>query len=162
MIPVVNMTLEEAQKALTDMGLRVGNIKPVPHDTIEAGKVCAQSIPVYTIVMEETVVDLEVSTGIEILSPPGVSQEPGTEETPAPTPDHQPAVSRKDVTVELPNDRETVTVQVTVGGVVAVPDQLVDTRLRIARFTVEGSGTQEIVVYIDGAQAKVYTEDFGS
>ena len=162
MIPVTGMTLDEATKALTDMGLRVGNVKPVPSDTVEEGKVSAQSIPVYTIVMEETVVDLEVSTGMEILPPPGASESPEPSHTAEPTPSHPPVSSRKDVTVELPNDRETVTVSVTVGGVVAVPDQLVDTRLRIARFTVEGIGSQEVVVYIDGAQAKAYTEDFGS
>lgn len=166
MIPVTNMTLEEATKALEDMGLRVGKVTETPSDTVEAGKVCAQSIPVYTIVKEETQVDLEVSTGTEIMTPPGVSLTPAPTESEVPT--ASPAaseapqkVSKRDVTVTLPNDRETVAVRITVGGSVVVDDQLVDTRLRIARFTVEGSGVQEIVIYLDGAAARSYTEDFG-
>ena len=63
--------------------------------------------------------------------------------------------------MELPNDRETVTVRVTVGGVEQYND-LVDTRMRNCRFNVEGTGLQEILVYIDGVQVKSYTEDFSS
>jgi hypothetical protein len=64
--------------------------------------------------------------------------------------------------VNLPNDRDTVTVRVTVGGVEQVHDQVVETRLRMARFTVESSGVQQIVVYLDGVSVKDYTEDFGT
>ena len=173
MIPVTNMTLEEATKALTDMGLRVGRVKKVPSDSVEEGKVCSQSVPVYTIVMEDTAIDLEVSTGIVTVDPPEMTDIPGPDAsavpTPTPTPiataePSAPAVrtSRKDVTVNLPNDRETVTVRVTVGGVEQVHDQVVETRLRMARFTVEASGVQQIVVYLDGVPAKDYSEDFGT
>jgi len=65
--------------------------------------------------------------------------------------------------VTLPTDRETVTIQVTVDGVPQYAEpETVETKMRIARFTVEGKGVQEIVVYIDGVEAKRYTEDFNS
>lgn len=171
MISVVNMTLEEATKALTDMSLRVGAVKPVPSELYEEGKVSAQSVLPNSIVLEDTVIDLEVSTGIVTVDPPEVTGTPEpTESTepsasPTPTPEAtQPTVptSRKDVTVNLPNDRETVTVRVTVGGVEQIHDQVVETRMRMARFTVEGSGVQQIVVYLDGSPVKDYTEDFGT
>lgn len=164
MIPVINMTLEEATKKLEEMGLRVGTVKRVPSEQYEEGKVCSQSVVTNSIVLEGTAIDLEVSTGSETTEPPEVTDSPRPDVTPEPTPTPVPVArtSRKDVTVDLPNDRETVTVRVTVGGEELVHDQVVETRMRIARFTVESSGVQEIVVYLDGAPAKDYTEDFGT
>ncbi len=159
MMPVTNMSLEAATKIITeDLGLRLGTVTPMPSE-LEEGMVCFQSIPPYTMTKEETVVDLGISMGVETVEPPDASQSAGPEQSAEPTP-AQPRTSRKDVTVSLPDDRETVIVQVTVGGSVAVPDQVIDTRLRTARFTVEGSGSQEIVVYVDGVEAKRYTENF--
>ena len=66
------------------------------------------------------------------------------------------------MTVDLPNDRETVTVRVTVGGAVQIQDQVVETRMRMARFTVESSGVQQVIVYVDDVPVKDYTEDFGT
>lgn len=175
MISVTNMTLEEATKALVEMGLRVGTVTPVPSEEYEEGRICSQSVQVNSIVMEETVIDLEVSTGIVTVQPPemtgtpqpGETTEPSPSATPSQTPTPEPTpsaaqTSRKDVTVSLPNDRETVTVRVSVGGVDQIRDQVVETRMRMARFTVEASGVQEIVVYLDGSPVKTYTEDFGS
>ncbi len=164
MIPLMNMTLEEATKALTDMNLRVGTVTPVPSEVYEAGKICGQSIPGSSIVMEETVIDLEVSTGMEMVDPPDVSAspEPSTPVEPTPTPTPVARTSRRDVTVDLPNDRETVTVRVTVGGAVQIQDQVVETRMRMARFTVESSGVQQVIVYVDDVPVKDYTEDFGT
>ncbi|MCI9263036.1 MAG: Stk1 family PASTA domain-containing Ser/Thr kinase [Oscillospiraceae bacterium] len=164
MIPLMNMTLEEATKALTDMNLRVGTVTPVPSELYEAGKICGQSIPGSSIVMEETVIDLEVSTGMEMVDPPDVSAspEPSTPVEPTPTPTPVARTSRRDVTVDLPNDRETVTVRVTVGGAIQIQDQVVETRMRMARFTVESSGVQQVIVYVDDVPVKDYTEDFGT
>lgn len=172
MISVVNMSLEEAAKALTDMGLRVGSVKPVPSELYEEGKVSSQSVQPNSIVMEDTAIDLEVSTGIVTVNPPEVigspepsaSAEPDSSPTPTPTatPEASGRTSRKDVTVNLPDDRETVTIRVLVGGVEQIHDQVVETRMRMARFTVESSGIQQIVVYLDGVPVKDYTEDFGS
>jgi hypothetical protein len=63
--------------------------------------------------------------------------------------------------VDLPNDRDTVTLQVTVDGVAQYSTpEVVETKMRIARFTMTGSGIQEVVVYLDGVEAKRFTEDF--
>ena len=169
MITLVNMTLEEATRSLTEMGLRVGAVKPVPSEQYEEGRVCFQSVQANTIVMEETAVDLEVSTGIVVVAPPEVTDSPDPEGSVTPAPSSTPTptapavhTSRKDVTVDLPNDRETVTVRILVGGEEKVRDQVVETRLRMARFTVEASGVQRIVVYLDGVPVKDYSEDFGT
>ncbi len=169
MISVLDMPLEEATRSLTEMGLRVGSVKRVPSEKYEEGKVCTQSIQPNSVVVEGTSIDLEVSTGVVTVDPPEISGSPAPDESaePSPTPTPvatAPAVrtSRRDVTVNLPNDRDTVTVRVTVGGVEQVHDQVVETRLRMARFTVESSGVQQIVVYLDGVSVKDYTEDFGT
>lgn len=170
MIPVVNMTLEEATRVLTEMGLRVGSVRKEPSELYEEGKVSDQSVPANSIVMEDTAIDLVVSTGIVTVDPPDVtgepsptpSAEPTTPTTPEPTPTASAKTSRRDVTVDLPNDRETVTVRVTVGGTVQIQDQVVETRMRMVRFTVESSGVQQIVVYVDNVPVKDYTEDFGA
>lgn len=184
MIPVVNMTLEEATRVLNEMSLRVGSVRREPSEQYEEGKVSAQSVLPNSIVMEGTAIDLVVSTGIVVLPPPGitgtpapaesgtpdpdVTSAPGPQETPevtatpAPTPSAPTHTSRRDVTVDLPSDRETVTVRVTVGGVEQIHGQVVETRMRMARFTVEASGVQQIVVYLDDEPVKDYTEDFGS
>ena len=160
MIPVTNMTLEGALQMLADMGLSRGEITPVFNDEVEEGLVCWQSVEVNTPVLEGTVVDLEVSMGP---NDPTTTPEPGGEETPPPdeTPTPRPVVHRKDGTVSLPNDRDTVTVVVTVGGV-EQHRQEYPTNLRTVRFTIEGSGTQEVIVYIDDAEAMHYFEDFDS
>jgi len=89
------------------------------------------------------------------------SAEPTTEPTPEPTP--TPAVStvRREKSVDLPNDREMVTVVVTVGGVEQYR-MVVPTQMRIAPYTIEGYGVQEVVVYIDDQVIQTYSEDFGS
>lgn len=172
MIPVVNLTLEEATRVLTEMGLRVGSVRNEPSELYEEGKVCSQSVQANSIVMEDTAIDLVVSTGIVTVDPPDVtgepspgpdsSPEPTASATPAPTPSASAQTSRRDVTVDLPNDRETVTVRVTVGGQVQIQDQVVETRMRMVRFTVEASGVQQVVVYVDNVPVKDYTEDFGA
>ncbi len=164
MITMVGMDLTEATRVITEeMKLRMGEVKREPNDGYAEGLVCDQSIAPYTKVPEGTVVDLTVSTGPEVLPPPDATGSVAPEETP---PVHSqapvvPSTFRKEGTVALPNDRETVTIRVTVGGVEQISGMSVDTRMRTARFQVEGSGTQEIVVYIDDVEAKRYTEDFG-
>lgn len=96
--------------------------------------------------------------------PPTV--EPTTEPTAMPTPEPTPTptpqkVTRKNGSVELPTENETVIVSVTVGGVESYRQE-VPTRLRTTTYTVSGSGVQEIVVYIDGVEVRRYTENFDS
>lgn len=161
MITVIKMTLEDATDALKLLGLSVGSVQRLPNDEIEAGKVSDQSIAPNTMVMEGTSVDLIISLGPEapIITTTEPTAEPSVGPTePTPTPQK---TTRKSGTVELPDDRETVTVHVTVNGEEKYR-QDVPTRLRTTTFTVTGNGQQEIVVYIDGLEVKRYMEDFGS
>ncbi len=158
MIDVTRMTLADATDAITKLNLRIGEVKPVSSEDYAEGLVCYQSIPLNTTVPEGTVVNLHVSQGPDITKPPEATE--SAEPQPTPT----PAAGKprtKSGTVELPNDRESVTVRVTVGGV-EQRNEPVDTRMRIYRFNVEGTGLQEILVYIDDVQVKSYTEDFSS
>lgn len=164
MISLIDLSLDEATRILTeDLGLRLGSVTPEASDLAE-GRVCYQSVQPYSLVKEETVVNLKVSTGAGVVQPPDVttSGEPGpdasAEHSGQVTSTPQPA-ARKDGTVSLPNDRDTVNVRVTVDGVEQY-NQQVDTKLRTAHFTVEGAGSQEVVVYIDGVETARYTEEF--
>ena len=129
----------------------------MPSAEFEAGQVCYQSIPVGTSVPADTVINLQVSTGPDT-GAPTESETPAESVSPEPT--AQPTAKRKDVVVPLPDDRETVYVRITVGGVEQIPSQPVDTRIRQARFTLEGTGTQQIVVYIDEVQTQSYALNF--
>ncbi|MEL4861286.1 Stk1 family PASTA domain-containing Ser/Thr kinase [Pseudoflavonifractor phocaeensis] len=157
LIPLTGMTLEKATQAVTDLGLKLGKVDPVPSAEFEAGQVCYQSIPVGTSVPADTVINLQVSTGPDT-GAPTESETPAESVSPEPT--AQPTAKRKDVVVPLPDDRETVYVRITVGGVEQIPSQPVDTRIRQARFTLEGTGTQQIVVYIDEVQTQSYALNF--
>lgn len=172
MIPLINMSLDEATRVITEeLGLRVGTVVPETSDLAE-GQVCYQSIQPYTLVKEETVVDLRVSTGTGIALPPNTTQtsrpstvpstEPSASAVPTTSPEPTQLVSRrKDGTVRLPSDRETVTVRVTVDGVQQY-NEPVNTQMRIAHFTIEGIGNQEVIVYIDDVETNRYFEDFSS
>lgn len=183
MIPVTNMTLEEASRIITEnLKLTVGWVRESYSDEVEAGLICYQSIEPNTDVIEGTPVNLLVSKGPEVApsaSPdPAVSSDPAVTPTPdeppitpqpTPTPSAAPSaeptaeppkVTRKEGTIDLPTDREAVTVSVTVGGVEGYRQE-VPTRMRSATYTVTGSGVQEIIVYIDGEEAARYTFDFG-
>ena len=161
MIPVTNMPLADALQMLTDFGLVRGTVTPVPNDEVEAGLVCWQSVEVSTPILEGTAVDLEVSTGPEVPIPPEGGETPPPVETTEPSQPPAVSVSRKDVTVDLPSNRESVIVVITVDGV-EQHRQEQPTRMRTARFTIEGSGSQEVIVYIDGEQVQRYIEDFDS
>lgn len=185
MIPVTNMTLEDATRIITeDLKLSVGWVNEAFSDEVEAGLICYQSIEPNTDVLEGTPVNLMISKGPEVdpsASPdPTVSSDPAVsptpdeppitpQPTPTPTPSTEPSaeptagpskLARRDGTISLPTDREVVTVSVTVGGVEGYRQE-VPTRLRSATYTVTGSGIQEVVVYIDGEEAERYTFDFG-
>lgn len=187
MITVTGMTLEDATRAIEELGLKLGNVTPEHSDRYEQGRVTYQSIQAYALIKEGTAVALRVSSGPEIVAPPEATQtvQPTPQATPAQTPQQSPEATPeqtperseapqptvpaigpsrvKSGTVNLPLDRDTVAIQVTVGGTAQFSEpQVVETRMRVFRFNVSGSGTQEIVVYIDGVAAKSYTENFDS
>lgn len=167
MLQVTGLDLAEATRIITqDLKLNIGTVDRVPSDEYPEGKVCYQSTAPYTLVAEGTTVNLKVSTGPEVSEPPvetptaPVESEPAVETaTPAPT---APKLGRKEVKVSLPSDRETVTIRILVGGVEQIPAQLVDTRMKTARFTVEGSGVQTVDVYMDDSLYSSASVDFSA
>ena len=173
MISLLGMSLSEATRIVTeDFKCRMAPVEQIASDEYPEGTVCFQSTPVDTKVVENTIILLKVSTGPEMTLPPNASHTPGAGESVPPTPTAEatptpqptpPAVQlrRKTCVVELPGEPETVTVRVTVGGVEQY-NKPADTRMRKITVSVEGSGTQEVVVYIDGTAVKSYTEDFGA
>lgn len=156
-ITLTNMKLEEAQKAITKLGLVLGTVDKVPSDSYAEGLVCYQSTPEGTSVPSGTVINLQVSTGPEAQEPPEASESSSA----SPAPSTGPSATRKEVVVDLPSDRDTVNIRITVGGVDQINDT-VETKMRIARYIVEGSGVQAIVIYLDGTQAHSYSLDFSS
>jgi serine/threonine-protein kinase len=72
---VVGMTEGEARTAITDAGLKVGNVSPQP-DPAPAGQVIDQNPPANQTVNKGSTVDLVVSTGPEEVIVPDVVCEP--------------------------------------------------------------------------------------
>lgn len=190
MISVTNMTLEDATAAINELGLTVGWVKDTYSEDVEEGLICYQSIEAGAETLESTPVNLMLSMGseptTELSSEPTESSEPSVvpsgevtpeptveppvmptvepttepEPTPTPEPTAPPQkVTRKSGSIELPTENETVVVSVTVGGVESYRQEI-PTRLRTTTYTISGSGTQEIIVYIDGVEVRRYTENF--
>ena len=132
---LTGQSLDKARQMLTDLELKVGSVEEVTSDQTK-GLVVYQSIAPGTQVEKGTAITLHYSKG----------------------PESQP-ISSKPVTVTLPEDRETVTVRITVGGKEAY-NQTVDTSVGSVVTPVEGTGTQQICVYIDGALVDQYDETF--
>ena len=160
LITLLDMTLSDATDAIERMGLKLGKVDPVPSDEYDVGRVCYQSTAAGTSVPEGTVINLQVSTGPEE-NQPAESGAPAESGTPAESQAPVPAVSKKEIQVPLPEDRDTVTVRVTVDGV-AQYEQQVETRLRTARVTLEGSGVQTVDIYLDGTLYSSSSVDFSA
>lgn len=166
MLQVTGLELADATRIITqDLKLTIGTVERVSSSEYPEGQVCYQSTAPYTLVAEGTVINLRVSTGpaaseqpVETEPPTVVTEAPPVEQTTPPA----PKTSRKEVRVNLPSDRDTVTVRILVGGVEKVPAQQVDTRMQTARFTVEGSGHQTVDVYLDDSLYSSTTMDFSS
>lgn len=158
MVSVLGLSVADATKMIEGLKLRLGPVEPVASEEYPAGQICYQSTPPLTSVPEGTVINLRVSTGPAIALPPDAS-DPVESVEPTPTPPPVP-VTRQG-TVDLPSEPETVTVRVTVGGVEQY-NKPADTRMRRITYTIEGTGSQQVVVYIDDVEVKSYTEDFGS
>ncbi|MCD7947460.1 MAG: Stk1 family PASTA domain-containing Ser/Thr kinase [Oscillospiraceae bacterium] len=176
-------TEEEAKALVAEAGLTWGGIEGEEYsDKYEAGLICGQSLAAVT---------TEVEKGTKISFTLSLGPEPDEEPTPSPSasPSAAPSASvapsspaqqggssgngdsgqtsattsTKTVYVYLPEDRETVSVQIYVGGVaVFSTPRTYDTSLRIVRVDVTGSGQQLIDIYIDGQPQESYTVDFDS
>ena len=144
--------VENARQMLEGAGLNVASVTEIDSD-YPAGEVIYQSVSPRKEVEEGTSVALSISKGpVQVQEPEPPAQEPAPEVV---TP------NSKSIDVTLPSDRETVAVQVTVGGEVQY-DTVVDTSVETIYPTLEGNGVQEIGVYFDGVLTMQEELDFDS
>ena len=142
---VKELTEARAKKMIEDLEL-ICNVEQVTSDR-PAGEVIYQSIPANSEISKGTSVTIQVSTG------------PQT--TPGTNPSDPGDVKTKIISIALPTDREKVQVKVTVGGV-SCYDAPVNTTINSEiSLSIPGSGTQEVVIYFDGAESDRYNVDFG-
>ena len=166
-VTVISFIDMDAQKAKDDaekMGLTVTSMEEVYDDSVEAGKICWQSIDPTTKVEKGQTISFRVSKG------PDPSSQPSTEPTPSPgqstpptdQPSQSPSGQLKSLTinVNLPQDRESVLVVVTVDGQEQYRDTL-PTVQQLVVVTLKGSGEQMVSVYLDGELSSTKAYNFG-
>ena len=163
-INFVTMTEQDARDAADKLGLMV-SVEEVYDDSVEAGRVCWQSIDPNTQVEKGQTIRLRVSKG-----PDPSAGEPTTEPTPSPNestpPTDQPTqtpggeLKSLPINVNLPQDRETVTVVVTVNGQEQYRDTL-PTVQQLVVVTLKGSGEQTVSIYFDGELSSTKSYNFG-
>ena len=163
-ISFIGMDAQQAKNDATEMGLTVTSMEEVYDDSVEAGKICWQSIDPTTKVEKGQTISFRVSKG------PDPSSQPTTEPTPSPTqstppteqPSQSPSGSIKSlpINVNLPQDRETVTVVVTVDGQEQYRDTL-PTVQQLVVVTLKGSGEQTVSIYFDGELSSTKSYNFG-
>ena len=163
-INFVTMTEQDAREAADKLGLVV-SVEEVYDDSVEAGRVCWQSIDPKIEVEKGQTIRLRVSKG-----PDPSAGEPTTEPTPSPNestpPTDQPSQSPSGelkslpINVNLPQDRETVTVVVTVDGQEQYRDTL-PTVQQLVVVTLKGSGEQTVSIYFDGELSSTKSYNFG-
>lgn len=156
-ITLTGMNLEQAKKVITDLGLKLGEVKEVANNEFAAGVVCYQSIPPRKDVPVGSVINLYVSAGSESETSP----EPSETEEPDPSTDPGPQKSQREVVVNLPNDRDMVDLRISVNGVDQI-HETIETKMRIARRYVEGAGVQKVIIYLDDVEVEAYDQDFGA
>ncbi|MDO4516923.1 MAG: Stk1 family PASTA domain-containing Ser/Thr kinase [Bacillota bacterium] len=121
---VTGQSIDQARRMLENLGLKVGSTEEIASEK-DKGIVVYQSIAPNTEVEEGTAVTLHYSKG----------------------PESKP-ISSQPISVTLPSDRESVTVRITVDGQEAY-NQVVNTSVGIVTTSVEGTGTQQVCIYID-------------
>ena len=132
---VTGQSLEKAKKMLEDLGLTVAGTEEVASDQ-PAGTVVYQSIAPSTEVEKGTAVTLHYSKG----------------------PESKPITS-KPITVVLPADPESVTVRITLDGQ-EIYNDVVSTSAGTLVTTANGTGSQEVCIYIDDQLVDQYTLNF--
>ena len=132
---VTGQSIDQARRMLEELGLKVGSTEEITSDKAK-GIVVYQSIAPNTEVDEGTAVTLHYSKG----------------------PESQP-ISSQPISVTLPTDRDSVTVRITVGGQ-EVYNEVVNTSVGTVTTSVEGTGTQEVCIYIDDALVETKTVRF--
>ena len=156
-ISFLDMTIEDArEKAEQDLKLVVSEVTEEYNSDVEAGRVIWQSIENNTSVEEGTSIRFRVSKGPDPEAVPTPSPTPTTEPTPTPTPTPSgggtTAEGSASIQVDLPRDKESVEVVVTVDGQKQYEDVL-PTVQQLVVIPLRGTGTQTVTVYIDGKEA---------
>lgn len=135
----IGQSLEEAKKILEgDLNLVVGTVSEISSDK-PAGTVVYQSITPGTEVNEGTTITLQVSSGPE---------------------KDNSTVKTKNIPVQLPTDQEKVQVKITVGGEVKYDSVVDTTSTSTINPSVDGSGIQQVCVYINGKLVNQYDFNF--
>ena len=141
----VDMNIEQVKSQLEYYGLELGEVQEFANDEYPAGDVIWQSLDVDTEVEEGTVINFQVSKGTE---DPGPSPTPG-EVIILPSDDPNEVQSTRYVKVNLNGYTGTVNVRIVVGGIVIFEGR-VESSVGTFEKAVTDSGTQLVLVYIDG------------
>ena len=130
-------------------------------ESVPANEVTKQTINPWTQVAEGTAITLTYSLGPD----PSAQPSPTPSLTPPPvessTPSTAPSLGSRRIDIALPQDgRATVKVTIMVGDDMVMNEQVFDTSLGTISPTITGSGTQQVIVYIDGSIASEEMVDF--
>ncbi|MDY3015141.1 MAG: Stk1 family PASTA domain-containing Ser/Thr kinase [Evtepia sp.] len=132
---LTGQSLNKARDMLAAAKLKVGSIVEVASNE-PAGQVVYQSVAAGSTVEEGTAIALNVSKGPEA-----------------------PPIRTKTITVELPTDRETVEVRITVDDQEAYKN-VVNTSVGNIYPTLSGSGVKQVCIYFDGEVVERYNLNF--
>lgn len=148
---LIGLTEAEAKAKLTDYELVLGGIIREASDK-EEGRVIAQSAPANSELVKKSKVTLTLSNGKKPSSNEGTT---GENKPSKPDESNEPEVTVKKytLTLNLPNDNESVTVKVDQDGK-TVFNKSVKTSQKTLNVTLEGNGNHNIVVYYDGLLVK--------
>ena len=163
-VPVVlfvGRNIEVAKTMITDLGLRVGEVKEYP-DSQPAGTVIRQSVNVGMEVEKGTSIDLWVSSGPVETEPPatqGPSATPSETEDPVPT-DVVVPTAELPVTVDLSGYTGSVKLKIKVGEETPF-EGTVNADMNTSKIVyVQASGTQLVEIYINDSPVDSYTMVF--
>ncbi|MDO5783659.1 MAG: Stk1 family PASTA domain-containing Ser/Thr kinase [Eubacteriales bacterium] len=148
---LTGMTQSAAKKMLESYGLELGNVSQEESDA-PAGTVISQTVPEGTEVAKGTKVGITIAKAAE--------QTPDEPDNPVGSGTVSFTNSNSKIVVQLPTDRDTCNVTVSVGG-----SQLYNHTVRTSNGTAECrvsySGEKRVVVTIDGATVYDQDYDFG-
>lgn len=155
---LIGLTEEQAKNAASTAGLSIGAIIKESSDK-PLGTVINQSIPVGSQISKRTAINITVSNGTPPTNDPQTppadnpTLPPVTNPNPVTPPPANNPVSTYNLSVSLPTSRESVNVIVKKDGV-TVYNQTVSTGAGSVTVPVQGTGTANIEVYLDGIIVK--------
>ena len=163
-ISFIGMEAQQAKSDAEEMGLTVASMEEVYDASVEAGKICWQSIDPATQVEKGQTISFRVSKGPDSGAQPSEepSQSPDPSQSPAGQPSQSPSGQLNTIsyTVNLPQDREKVLVVVTVDGQEQYRETL-GTVQQLVVINLKGSGEQTVSVYFDGELSSTRSYNFG-